>query len=83
MKFVSFFTSINKLQNFEFVVVANMLTNNIFSHRITLKNETMIFNNFNFYVFNIFTNSRYNNTKFKKFFIDSNTVIKSTNNINQ
>ena len=83
----SFFISVESLQDFEIVTIVNVLIDNAFKHQITLKNKTLkneiIFVFFNFYVFNESIDSRYDNTKFKNLLIDSNAVIKFTNDIDQ
>ena len=66
-----FHTSIGQLQSSESLTVVNILAENAFKHRITLTDEAVFPITPAPYVFNSFTDSRYNDTKFKGLLIDS------------
>ena len=78
-----FFTSIEMLENDQFLVIIEMLTNHAFKHRISTKNETVLSSQSVLYAYNAVIESRYNFTEFKNLLIDSDAVVRSTNEIDQ
>ena len=58
------------MQSFESVTAVNALANNAFKHQITLSNKTVSPITLALYVFNSSTDSRYNDTKFKRLLVD-------------
>ena len=67
------------------ISATNLLADNAFHHRITMKDKTTlaIKDNNQSYAYNIVTSFRYDNEEFKDLLIDSKTANKSTENLNQ
>ena len=79
-----FFTSFENFQNTESLIIINLFTDKAFKHRIICKNEaTVAFIAFAMYSFNAITSSHYDESEFKDLLIDSNVVMRFTNNIDQ
>lgn len=55
-------------------MVIQNLANNAFKYQVILSDKTNCLFTFNFYVFNLSTNSQYNDTKFKSFFVDFDII---------
>ena len=72
-KLEQFYTFFNKLKGLESIRVVNILANNTFKYYITLSEKTISFITPAPYVFNSSTNLQYNDTKFKRLFIDLGT----------
>lgn len=82
-----FHTSFDKLIKCESFKMTNNLTNNIVKYRMTLivNVESIDFssNNFESYIYNITVDLKYNFFEFRELFVNTKTVARSTNNIDQ
>ena len=79
-----FYTSFGQLEGSESMTVVNTLADNAFKHRITLSDKTVLpITVPTPYLFNLSTDSRYNDIKFKGLLIDSRASTRSTRGIGQ
>lgn len=65
------------------ITAINALANNAFNQQITLSNKTVSPITHTFYVFNSSTDLQYNNTKFKRLFINLDSSTQLSSSINQ
>ena len=61
----------------------NTLTDNAFKHRLTSINDTQSITHLTFYSYSTIIESRYDDTEFKRLFIDSETTTRSIDEMNQ
>lgn len=74
---------IDQLQSFDLITVIYILTDIAFKHQITLSNKTILpITVSTFYVFNLSTDSQYNDSEFKGLFINLRASTQSTRSIN-
>ena len=79
----SFFTSFGELQNAEPTTTVQLLADKALEHRITFKDNTVAPVPPKPYCYNMFTESRYDESEFKGLLIDSGAAIRSTGGIGQ
>ena len=79
-----FHTSFGQLKGSESITVVNTLADNAFKHQITFSDEIVLpATVLAPYVFNLSTDSRYNDIEFKELLIDSGASTRSTGDIGQ
>lgn len=83
IKSEQFHTLIGQLQDIEFITVINTLADTAFKYQIILNDETVSPISPASYIFNLLTNSRYNNIEFQRLLIDSGASTRSTRGISQ
>ena len=81
--FEHFFISFDALNDSKFMIIINILIDNIFKYCFIDKNITHSLIELILYVFIFETKSQYNVIEFKKLFIDFDVFTKSTKNIDQ
>ena len=77
-----FISSLSQFQTYEFKNAVKILFDKVFKHRIILKNETVVMS-LTSYIFNISVDDCYYIFEFKRLLIDSDAVIRSTEDISQ
>lgn len=81
IKFKQFYYSNNQVQNFKTMTVINNLDNNSSNHQIILSKKIVFSICLNSYIFNLSSDSQYNNIEFKKLHIDLNVLTQSIDSI--
>lgn len=83
-KLEQFHTALVRLEGSKSKIVINTLADNTFKYQIILSDETLpLINVPAFYVFNLLTDSQYNNTQFKKLLIELGASSQLTSGIDQ